>query len=56
MEQAQNEAFKPDSEEERQPGPVAEDARGGWDGSRKAWGIIEIDGAGWGRNTETHPR
>ena len=48
--------MKPDSEEERQPGPVAEDARGGWDGSRKAWGIIEIDGAGWGRNTETHPR
>lgn len=34
----------------------AEGARGGWDGSRKAWGIAEIDGAGWGRNTETHPR
>lgn len=56
MEQAQNVAFKPDSEEVRRPRPAAEDAREGWDGSRKAWDITEIDGTGWGLNTETHPR
>lgn len=56
MEQAQNVAFKADSEEVRGPRPAAKDARGGWDGSRKACGITEIDGTGWGLNTETHPR